>query len=278
MQSLVRARITALKSRSKVPLTLLRHLSSTEHLSRKKNFVKERKDYEEQVSQLRKVYREEFLKKQAEEEAKKKQERARVLAEKRVRKAKRATRANRSLARVEDEREQQNQKLRLYQQEMDIVRAERSAKAKLAVESMVTQVCHEASTWIDRNNIDDKITEELFARRGSTGLFAPSTYYMRYAADVNWGGGESYQDQNGDDILEKLMGHFDKEAAVRNQFARELVQDFTGTAQDITNEEQYVAELSEVLKGVELVVEDKHGNKNKFGGRDDKSDRSSKTK
>eukprot|EP00638_Chattonella_subsalsa_P011352 CAMPEP_0117796528 /NCGR_PEP_ID=MMETSP0948-20121206/11968_1 /TAXON_ID=44440 /ORGANISM="Chattonella subsalsa, Strain CCMP2191" /LENGTH=283 /DNA_ID=CAMNT_0005627713 /DNA_START=29 /DNA_END=880 /DNA_ORIENTATION=- len=241
-------------------------------------FVKERRIYKKQVSELRKQYREEFLKKRAEEEAKKKEERARVLAEKRVRKAKRASKALRSIARVEEERQEQAARFKAYQAEMDIVRQARMDKTKLAVENMMKEVESEADTWITPENIDEKITEDLFRKKGTSGLWAPSSYYMRYAADIDWGEEHAHEgEEEQEDILEKLMDHFDQEAVIRNQLARELGQDFSSTAQDITDQEKYIGELAEVLKDIEIHYEDKQGgmtvmNENKDGNLEDEDD------
>ncbi len=138
-----------------------------------KRFQEAKAAYASEVAAIRKQYIAEVQQKFEEEQAKKRAEAARIKEAKRKRLLAKAEERKKNLARFLQAQREQRERFEKYLAAMQKVRDSYVAEVRAKQANLLQALTTESSLWITEANLDDKITEELFAVAGRT-TFSPT--------------------------------------------------------------------------------------------------------
>lgn len=143
-------------------------------------FAKKRTEYQNELTVLRRKWQEEFNQKKKIESDQKQAEKERIILEKAIR-----LREKRKLSaqRQELARQSREAALKRYKSHLAhnlVVREEHEKKQTQMYSRAIEDLAEESSTWIRNDNIDSKITEDLFATPTTTGLVTKYSQFWHY--------------------------------------------------------------------------------------------------
>lgn len=148
--------------------------------STSKQVFTQRSVYKDQLSDLRKEWRNELNVKQQREEQRRAADRQRLVLEKAIRlREKRKA----SLARQELAKKMKEEALRKYREKLarnHVVNEQLVEKQNERYKGLIDALQFESKSWITPANLDRKITEDLFATPSTTGIVTNESNHWRY--------------------------------------------------------------------------------------------------
>lgn len=171
-------RVQTFRGGNCIKYTISASLSSKSH--DRIEYSVEKKAFEEKLNDQRKQWRSEYLEKMRLLEIQRKEEKRRIVLEKAQRDR---VKREESLKRQAADRVRKDQARQRFQEHLakNIIKynARRVAQQR-RYDRFFTDLQQESSVWITPDNIDDKITEDLFETQSTTGYVSPHSEHWRW--------------------------------------------------------------------------------------------------
>ena len=225
-----------------------------------KTVVKQRSAYQAQMTELRKTWGTEIARKEQREADRRAAEQQRLVLEKAIRlREKRKA----SLARQEQAKKKREEALDRYREKLarnHIVHAQRVAVQNESFKNLIDTLEAESSSWITLDNIDSKITEELFAAPATTGLVTSESRHWRHQLLTiqlkRMLSPEFVTESNSNGSLADRLQQRGQAKSVKRLLLQEFLEPMIGSGQERANQQEILDKFAAEMEGHFVVDEE----------------------